>query len=111
MLTICDSNSVQGLQKPLIFETQKQGLPCPLLHVTANHHKYPGGIRERSPRLRLRSGTGSPPARSAVPIFYVSPMYRRPITHHRSGLTGPKSAIFTASGIATVLLYVVRVNR
>src|SRR5215475_6207885 len=108
-----------ALKAGLIFWTRK---PRPHQAWFSHHScttKCPGGIRERSPRVELRSGAGlalsfpgSPPARSAVPIFYLASLRRSP-HHHRTWLTGPKwlAQIFVASGIATVLLYVVRVNR
>jgi hypothetical protein len=79
-----------------------------LLHVTANHpqipRRNPGKVTavEVEERHRVTSGQKCRP-------FLLCIAARSPTTDLVS--RGPKSAIFTASGIATVLLYVVRVNR
>jgi hypothetical protein len=49
------------------FDDAKAEASPSLVFTSQLYDKYPGGIREWSPRVEVKGGAGSPLARSAVP--------------------------------------------
>jgi hypothetical protein len=95
----------------LIFGRESKGLTKPAF-TSQLYDKYPGGIRERSPQVEVEERRRVTSGQERRP--YLLSCTVAPITPPPQNLVDGAEvagADFVASGIATVLLYVVRVNR